>query len=144
MPSLPSPAPIAVIAARLDAGPTARALQACSERLAPAGYYLAAAPWHDAAALPLLEAVAEEVVAADGPLEQQLQAIWGQLLEQPQIGVTANFFHSGGHSLLAVQLMSRVREAFGVELAVKALFEAPTIRQLATRLASAPSICGAK
>ncbi|WP_262072257.1 thioesterase domain-containing protein, partial [Stenotrophomonas sp. Marseille-Q5258] len=88
----------------------------------------------DRKALPLLEAVAEEVVAADGPLEQQLQAIWGQLLEQPQIGVTANFFHSGGHSLLAVQLMSRVREAFGVSLPLSLVYRAPTIRGFASAM----------
>lgn len=69
MPCLPSPAPIAVIAARLDAGPTARALQACSERLGPAGYYLAAAPWHDAAALPRLEALRPAAALVVGPLD---------------------------------------------------------------------------
>ena len=69
MSSLPSPAPIAVIAPRLDAGPTARALQACSERLGPAGYYLAAAPWQDVTTLPLLEALLPAAALVVGPLE---------------------------------------------------------------------------
>ena len=47
MSSLPTLRPLALIAPRLDAGPAARAIQACAERLAPAGYYLAAGPWHD-------------------------------------------------------------------------------------------------
>ncbi|MDH0681951.1 LacI family DNA-binding transcriptional regulator [Achromobacter animicus] len=69
MSSLPSPTPIAVIAPRLDAGPTARALQACGERLGPAGYYLAAAPWQDVATLPLLEALHPAAALVVGPLE---------------------------------------------------------------------------
>ncbi|KQZ96432.1 MAG: LacI family DNA-binding transcriptional regulator [Achromobacter sp.] len=69
MPSLTPPAPIALIAARLDAGPAARALQACTERLGPAGYYLAAAPWQAAATLPLLEALRPAAALAIGPLE---------------------------------------------------------------------------
>ena len=69
MPSLPSPAPIALIAARLDAGPAARAIQACGERLAPAGYYLAAAPWQDAGMLPRLEALRPVAALVIGPLE---------------------------------------------------------------------------
>jgi len=69
MHALPSPAPVAVIALRLDAGPAARALQAGGERLAPAGYFLAAAPWQDAGTLPLLEALRPAAALVIGPLE---------------------------------------------------------------------------
>lgn len=69
MPSLPPPAPIAVIASRLDAGPAARAIQACGELLAPAGYYLAHAPWQGAGTLPRLEALRPVAILAIGPLE---------------------------------------------------------------------------
>ncbi|CUJ56002.1 substrate-binding domain-containing protein [Achromobacter xylosoxidans] len=69
MSSLPSPAPIALIAPRLDAGPAARAIQACGELLGPAGYYLAAAPWHSAATPPRLEALRPVAALAIGPLE---------------------------------------------------------------------------
>src|SRR6185295_10791825 len=46
-------------------------------------------------------------------------------------GVNDNFFELGGHSLLATQVMSRVREAFGIEIALRSLFEQPTIGELA-------------
>ncbi|EHK66863.1 LacI family DNA-binding transcriptional regulator [Achromobacter arsenitoxydans] len=69
MPPLPAPVPIALIAPRLDAGPAARAIQACSERIASAGYYLAAAPWHDPQALPLLTELRPAAALVIGPLE---------------------------------------------------------------------------
>ncbi|MFY2567236.1 substrate-binding domain-containing protein [Achromobacter ruhlandii] len=75
MSTLPLPRPIALIAPRLDAGPAARAVQACAERLAPAGYYLAAAPWRDTALLPLLTPLAPAAALVIGPLDDpQLRA----------------------------------------------------------------------
>ncbi|WP_254663693.1 phosphopantetheine-binding protein, partial [Pseudoalteromonas sp. BMB] len=64
--------------------------------------------------------------------EQQLVEIWSTVLglDAGQIGIQDNFFELGGHSLLATQLMSRVRSHFGVEVALKGLFERPTVAGL--------------
>lgn len=70
MPALPPLRPIALISPRLDAGPASRAIQACADRLAPEGYYLAAGPWHDAAMLPQLEALRPAAVLVIGPLDE--------------------------------------------------------------------------
>lgn len=69
-------------------------------------------------------------------LEQQLADIWGELLQLDQVSVTANFFDLGGHSLKAVLLMSRLREATGAALPISILFKAPTIRALTKQLES--------
>lgn len=74
---------------------------------------------------------ARELVGARDPLEMQLTCIWESVLGVRPIGVTDNFFDLGGHSLLAVQLFDRIARTFGRKLPVSALFEAPTIDELA-------------
>jgi amino acid adenylation domain-containing protein len=62
--------------------------------------------------------------------EERLAKIWTDVLGLKQIGIHDNFFTElGGHSLLATQLISRVRDAFQIELALRRLFEGPTIAQ---------------
>jgi acyl-CoA synthetase (AMP-forming)/AMP-acid ligase II/acyl carrier protein len=61
------------------------------------------------------------------PVEERLAAIVAPLLHLERIGVNDNFFLLGGHSLLGTQLVSRVRETFGVELTLLSLFDNPTI-----------------
>lgn len=69
--------------------------------------------------------------APDTITEQRIAAILGRLLGVETIGAEDNFFLLGGHSLLATQLVLQAREAFGVELTLLQLFEAPTVAQLA-------------
>ncbi|WP_292768135.1 non-ribosomal peptide synthetase [Nostoc sp. NOS(2021)] len=73
----------------------------------------------------------ETFVAPRNPIEQTLAVIWGQLLALEQIGVNDNFFYLGGHSLIATQILSRVREVFQVELSFNHIFENPSIASLA-------------
>jgi len=73
-------------------------------------------------------------VAPQTPLEQELAAIWAELLRVEQVGRHDNFFALGGHSLLATQMISLVRQRVGLELPLRSLFAAPTIAELAEQL----------
>ncbi|WP_408002914.1 phosphopantetheine-binding protein, partial [Pseudomonas meliae] len=63
-------------------------------------------------------------IAPQGELEQQLAAIWADVLKVEQVGRSDNFFELGGHSLLATQVISRIRQQLDVELSLRDLFEA--------------------
>ncbi|HET7232832.1 MAG TPA: amino acid adenylation domain-containing protein, partial [Longimicrobium sp.] len=87
----------------------------------------------DRRALPAPEYTAadDEYVAPQTPVEEALAAIWAEVLRLERVGVRENFFERGGHSLLVIRVVSRIREALSVELPLRALFEAPTIGDLA-------------
>lgn len=63
-------------------------------------------------------------------LEEELVSVWGDLLGIEGIGIYDDFFDLGGHSLLATQLVSRLRDAYKVELPLSELFESPTVATL--------------
>jgi amino acid adenylation domain-containing protein len=90
----------------------------------------------DRAALPsLIQQPPEEgFVAPRTPLERRLAEIFSQVLGVGQVGIGDNFFDLGGHSLLAVQVVSRARDAFGLDVPVHALFETPTVEGLASTM----------
>ncbi|MGH3695935.1 MAG: amino acid adenylation domain-containing protein, partial [Pseudonocardiaceae bacterium] len=68
------------------------------------------------------------------PREGTLCALFAQVLGVASVGIDDNFFELGGHSLLAIRLINSIRTAFGAELTVQAVFEAPTVVALVERL----------
>ncbi|MEV4706152.1 condensation domain-containing protein [Actinoplanes sp. NPDC049316] len=93
-------------------------------------------PWgaYDLRALPR---PAEDGDDGDGyaaprtPMEEQLTGILAELLTLERVGIYDSFFELGGFSMLATRLIARVRESFGVDLAVRDVFESPTVDELA-------------
>ena len=73
-------------------------------------------------------------VAPRTPIEERLAAMLALLLDLDRVGVEDNFFLLGGHSLLGTQLIARVRDAFGVELSLRTLFDAPTVSKLSAQI----------
>ncbi len=68
------------------------------------------------------------------PTQMRLAAIWREVLRLERVGRQDDFFASGGHSLLALQVVARVRDVFRLELPLKTLFDAPTLESLSARI----------
>jgi amino acid adenylation domain-containing protein/non-ribosomal peptide synthase protein (TIGR01720 family) len=71
-----------------------------------------------------------EYVAPKTPTEEILAQIFAEILKIPKVGSNDHFFELGGHSLLATQLTSRIRDALGVDIPLKILFENPVVHDL--------------
>ncbi len=102
----------------------------------------------DRQALPAPAPAGEERVAPRTPVEELLAGFWSELLRVSEVGVHDHFFALGGHSLLVTRLVSQVRRTLGVELAVRRVFESPTVAALAQEVegalaAESPALGGA-
>jgi len=80
---------------------------------------------------PLLQAV---YVAPQTPVEQMLVTLLDDMLDVEQLGMTDNFFTLGGHSLMAMRVIARIRDLFGVEMPIRDFFEAGTLADTAQRI----------
>ncbi|WP_339452278.1 non-ribosomal peptide synthetase [Pseudomonas sp. JAI120] len=88
----------------------------------------------DRRALPAPVWQTREHVEPETPLQQQIAAIWREVLGVPRIGLRDDFFALGGHSLLATQIISRTRQACDVELPLRTLFEASELGAFAEQV----------
>jgi amino acid adenylation domain-containing protein len=89
----------------------------------------------DQAALPA-PAAAGGGSAPAGPIETLIADVWSGVTGAARVGAEDNFFKLGGHSLLAIKVVSRVRAELGVRLALKAVYENPRLRDLASHIES--------
>jgi surfactin family lipopeptide synthetase A len=89
----------------------------------------------DRRALPLPDRTRRDLdstfVAPRTDTESLIANIWSQILGVEQVGVYDNFFDLGGHSLMATQILSRLRNVANVEIPLRAMYETPTVANLA-------------
>jgi amino acid adenylation domain-containing protein len=90
----------------------------------------------DRKALPAPELASAEAayVAPRTPTEEVLAGVWAEMLGRERVGAEESFFDLGGHSLLATRVAARVRQAFGVELPLRAIFERSVLSDLAAEI----------
>lgn len=95
----------------------------------------------DRRALPLPDRTRPDLdstfVAPRTDTESLIAKIWSQILGVEQVGVYDNFFDLGGHSLMAIQILSRLRNMANVEIPLRAMYETPTVAKLAEEVEAA-------
>ncbi|MGH8613504.1 MAG: amino acid adenylation domain-containing protein, partial [Gammaproteobacteria bacterium] len=82
------------------------------------------------------EPLADPYVAPRTPAEVMLAGLWAEVLGVSRVGIHDNFFALGGHSLMAVGLMQKIRERLHTNLSLVTLFQAPTVAELALHIES--------
>ena len=89
----------------------------------------------DRKALPLPAEIhtlqADTYIAPQSHLEKTLVGLWAEVLGVQQVGLDDDFFHLGGHSLIGVRLLTKLKKIYQVNLELAVLFEARTVRQFA-------------
>jgi acyl carrier protein len=136
---------VAYVVAEWKPAPTAHELRAhvaemLPEHMVPHGYMmveelpLLANGKVDRASLPEAEGVRAEYVAPRTEVEANIADIWQEMLGLDKVGVHDNFFDLGGHSLLLVQVCSKLRTAYKPDLSMVEMFNYPTVSALAKYL----------
>jgi amino acid adenylation domain-containing protein len=100
----------------------------------------------DRGALPAPASTGESEVEFEAPrtaLERTLATIWEEVLDLERVGIGANFFDLGGHSLAAIRTAARIGEELSMEFPVRTLFLQPTIRELSASLAAVRTVAEA-
>ncbi|NAT09838.1 hypothetical protein CVE32_29165, partial [Pseudomonas syringae pv. actinidiae] len=92
----------------------------------------------DRRALPAPDAtqLQRQYVAPSTEQEQQMAAIWADVLKVQRVGLTDDFFELGGHSLLATQLIARIHTGLGIDIPLRLIFEKPQLNEFIQAFAS--------
>jgi acyl carrier protein len=84
----------------------------------------------------------DSYVAPTTDVQTRLAALWADLLHVTRVGIRESFFALGGHSMLAVRMLNRLRETFGTEIPLRIVFRAQTIEDLSAHVEAALAVSG--
>jgi acyl carrier protein len=99
----------------------------------------------DRKALPVTELGSLNVdsyVAPTTEVQTRLAALWADVLRVSRVGIRESFFALGGHSMLAVRMLNRLRDSFGVEIPLRTVFRAQTVEELSAHVEAALLVGG--